>query len=81
MGCSNKPPTVISNTSLGQILSADAVYSPYGERVSLCVKTEIAVVVINSATRVDLGKEAFSIQWSDGHRSFEWEGSKFGYNY
>jgi hypothetical protein len=73
--------TVKARTSLGKIVDADVPPTSFNESMKTRIKTERAVVIVREIVSVELGKEAWSIDWSDGDRTFEWEGSRRTYRY
>lgn len=79
-GCGGHP-TITSKTPLGKIVDSEVVSTSFIHPVMLRVKTEKAVVILKDMASVDLGKEAFSVQWSDGTRTFEWDGGNRKYRY
>ena len=78
-GC--KKPIVISKTSLGIIVDANVISTSFNESQKTCIKTEKAVIIVREIVSVDIGKEAWSIEWSNGRRTFEWEGARYTYPY
>jgi hypothetical protein len=66
---------------LGKIISADVLTTSFNESPKMVIKTEKATIVIREITRVDIGKEAYSEEWSYGRRFFGWEGSQNVYPY
>jgi hypothetical protein len=73
--------TVTSKTSLGKITDADVIPTSFNESMKTRIKTEKAVVIVRGIVSVELGKEAWSIEWSNGRRTIEWEGSRYAYRY
>jgi len=80
IGC-GKEATITNKTSLGKIVDAEVVPTSFNECQKMRVKTEKAVVIIYTLTSVDIGREAWSIEWSDGQRTLEWDGSRRAYRY
>jgi len=78
---SHKNCTVVETVSLGKIIDANVVPTSFNNAPKTCIKTEKAVVIIRSIVSVDLNVESYKIIWSDGHRSFGWEGSSYSYRY
>lgn len=73
--------TVTGKTSLGKITDADVIPTSFNESPKTRIKTEKAVVIVFTIASVELGKEAWSVEWSDGTRTVEWEGSRYSYRY
>lgn len=74
-------PTVEGRESLGEIVDAEVVPTSFNESPKMRIKTTRAVVVIYTIASVDLGREAWSVRYSDGTRWVEWEGSQYAYRY
>jgi hypothetical protein len=73
-------PTVVRKVSIGKILDMQPVITAEGNATRVIIRTERAVVMLVwEAPTVELGREAYLIDWSDGQRNFEWQGGNKAY--
>jgi len=79
IGCGKA--TVTNRVALGKIVDAQVVPTSFNERQKMLIKTEKAVIIIYTLTTIDLGREAWSVDWSNGKRTFTWDGARYTYNY